>query len=142
RIGSMPGPMLSVIIPHIERLHCGPLTVRSHTDGSAAALVRMVQQNRLDATLLLEIHGSDAPTPEGVRRIVLVPAEPVFVALSERHPLASKDVVDLADLADERWVCDPTDDYGTAYLRKACRDSGFEPNVAFEVSDASTARGF
>jgi DNA-binding transcriptional LysR family regulator len=137
-----PGPILSAIIPHIERLHCGPLTVRSHTDGSAAALIRMVQQNRLDATLLLEIHGYDAPTPEGVRREVLVPAEPIFIALSERHPLATKDIVDLADLADERWVCDPTDDYGTAYLRKACRDAGFEPNIAYEVSDTGTARGF
>jgi DNA-binding transcriptional LysR family regulator len=155
RIGSMPGPMLSAIIPHIERLHCassspltgahphlGPLTVRSHTDGSAAALIRMVQQNRLDATLLLEIHGYDALTPEGLRRVVLVPAEPVFIALPERHPLAAKDVIDLADLAEERWVCDPTDDYGTAYLRKACRDSGFEPIIAYEVSDTGTARGF
>ena len=141
RIGSMPGPILSAFIPHVERLHCGVLTVRSHTDGSAAALIRMVQQNRLDATLLLDL-GPESPPPEGLRRIVLVPAEPIFVALSERHPLAAKDVVDLADLAEERWVCDPSDDYGTAFLRKACRDAGFDPKIAYEVGDTGTAKGF
>jgi len=145
RIGAMPGPILSAIIPHIVRLHaqCGPLTVRTHTDGSAAGLMRAVQQNRLDATLLLEIHGYDTPTPEGLKRVVLVASEPIFVALPEHHPLAAKEVVDLADLAKERWVCDPTDDLGgTAYLRKACRDAGFEPNIAYEASDTGTARGF
>lgn len=141
RIGSMPGPILAAFIPHVERLHCGVLTVRSHTDGSAAALIRMVQQNRLDATLLLDL-GPESPPPEGLRRIVLVPAEPIFVALSERHPLAAKDVVDLADLAEERWVCDPSDDYGTAFLRKACRDAGFDPKIAYEVGDTGTAKGF
>lgn len=141
RIGSMPGPILSAFIPHVERLHCGPLTVRSHTDGSAAALIRMVQQNRLDATLLLDL-GPESLPPEGLRRVVLVPAEPIFVALAERHPLAAKDVIGLADLAEERWVCDPSDDYGTAFLRKACRDAGFEPNIAYEVGDTGTAKGF
>jgi len=145
RIGAMPGPILSRIVPHIVRLHapCGPLTVRTHTDASAAGLMRAVQQNRLDATLLMEIHGYDTPTPDGLKRTVLVPAEPIFVAISEHHPLAAKEIVDLADLAGERWVCDPTDDFGgTAYLRKACRDAGFEPNIAYEASDTGTARGF
>lgn len=145
RFGAMPGPILSAIIPHIVRLHepCGQLTVRTHTDGSAAALLRAVQQNRLDATLLMEIQGYDTPTPEGLKRVVVVPIEPIFVALSEHHPLASKEIVELVDLSDERWVCDPTDDFGgTAYLRKACRDVGFEPNIAYEASDTGTARGF
>jgi molybdate transport repressor ModE-like protein len=144
RIGSMPGPLLAAIIPHIVRLYaqCGPLTVRTHTDGSAAALLRAVQQNRLDAALLMETEGYTTQTPEGLKRIVLVPVEPIFVALSEQHPLAAKEIVDLGDLAGERWVCDPTDDFGTAYLRKACRDAGFEPNIAYEASDTSSARGF
>lgn len=145
RFGAMPGPILSVIIPHIMRLHeaCGPLTVRTHTDGSAAGLLRAVQQNRLDATLLMEIQGFATPTPEGLKWVVVVPVEPIFVALSEQHPLASKDIVDLVDLAGEKWVCDPTDDFGgTAYLRKACREAGFEPNIAYEASDTGTARGF
>ena len=149
RFGSMPGPLLAAIIPHVVRLHGRsgpnnqPLSVRSHTDPSVVGLLRMVQQNRLDAALITDIAGYETPTPDGIGRVVLVPVEPIFVALSEQHPLAVEDIVDLADLAGEQWVVDPNDDLGgTAYLRKACREAGFEPNIAHQVSDGATARNF
>jgi DNA-binding transcriptional LysR family regulator len=148
RMGSMPGPLLAAMVPHIVRLygksapHGGTLAVRSHTDASLIGLVRMVQQNRLDAALMMDIIGYETPTPEGVKRAVLVATEPMFVALSERHRLAGKEIIDLRELDGEQWVVDPGDDLGPAYLRKACRDAGFEPVIAHQVTDVGTARGF
>lgn len=145
RMGSMPGPLLSTVIPQISRLvgNARGLRVHSHTDASATTLLRMVQTRRLDAAFVADIVGFETPTPDGVRREVLVPIEPVFVGLSERHPLAGNEIINLSELADEQWLADPNDDLGgTAYLRKACRDAGFEPAITSEVSDGATARAF
>lgn len=144
RMGGMPGPLLPAAIHQLTRLHDrSELTVRAHTDSSSKALLRMVQAGQLDAAFVSDIVGYEAATPDGVRRTVLVPAEPVFVGLSEDHPLAGEQVIELGDLAGEQWLVDPNDDLGgTAYLLQACRAAGFEPKINNEVSDGATARAF
>lgn len=143
RLGGMPGPLLPAVIGQLVRQHGGALTLRAHADTSMSALLRRVQEGHLDAAFIADFAEYETATPPGVQREVLVPVEPVFVGLADDHPLAAQDVVDLRDLADEQWLVDPTDDLGgTPYLRKACREAGFEPHVANEVSDSATARAF
>ncbi|SFP28843.1 DNA-binding transcriptional regulator, LysR family [Amycolatopsis arida] len=143
RLGSVPGPLLPTTVSRLVDAAEHTLEVHAHTEASVAALLGLVQAGRLDAAMVAQISGFEIPLPEGVRRSVIVPVEPVFVALSEQHPLAGKEVVDLAELADEQWLVDPQEDFGgAAFLRAACRDAGFEPVIAHEVSDVSTARGF
>lgn len=143
RMGGMTGPLLPAVIHQLVRQNRGGLAIRAHADTSMSALVRMVQEGQLDAAFIADFAGYETPTPSGVHREVLVPVEPVFVGLADTHPLAAKEVVDLADLADAQWLVDPTDDLGgTPYLRKACREAGFEPHVANQVSDSATARAF
>lgn len=143
RLGGMTGPLLPALVHQLVRKYGGTLAIRAHAETSASALLRMVQEGQLDAAFVVDIAGYDTPTPVGVHREVLVPVEPIFVGLGDQHPLAAKEVIDLADLADAQWLIDPTDDLGgIPYLRKACRDAGFEPNVANEVSDSATARAF
>lgn len=143
RLGGMPGPLLPAAIGQLMRQYGGALRLRAHAETSMSALVRRVQEGQLDAAFVAEFEGYETGTPPGVQREVLVPVEPVFVGLADHHPLAEKEVVDLRDLADEQWLVDPTDDLGgTPYLRTACREAGFEPNVANEVSDSATARAF
>jgi DNA-binding transcriptional LysR family regulator len=143
RLGGMPGPLLPAVIHQLTRQNRGELTLRTHAETSMSTLLRRVQDGQLDAAFIADFAGYETPTPAGVQREVLVPAEPVFIGLADDHPLAARDVVDLRDLADAQWLIDPTDDLGgTPYLRKACRDAGFEPHIAHEVSDSATARAF
>ena len=150
RLGSLAGPLLPAVLPRIVELYdrgrnpARPqLEIHAHTDASMAALLALVHAGRLDVAVIAQTIGFETAVPEGVRTSVIVPVEPVFVAFAEDHPLAAKDVVELAELAGERWLVDPQEDLGgAAYLRAAGRRAGFEPMIAHEVSDVSTARGF
>ncbi|WP_327066224.1 LysR family transcriptional regulator [Kitasatospora sp. NBC_01302] len=59
------------------------------------------------------------------RRCVLLPAD---------HPLAAAPTVELADLAEERWVLES----GRARFLAACRQAGFTPRVAATSDDQLT----
>ncbi|WP_181043801.1 LysR family transcriptional regulator [Actinokineospora auranticolor] len=147
RLGGRPSPLLSVIVPRLAALRGeedGPaVSVQVHTDPSAAALQGRVRAGRLDAAVLCDVIGFEIGATEGVRREVLVPVEPEFVALSEAHRLADREVIDLADLAEENWMIDPQEDHGgLGPLRAACRAAGFEPRITHEISDSSSAREF
>ncbi|MCP2268672.1 DNA-binding transcriptional regulator, LysR family [Actinokineospora diospyrosa] len=150
KIGGRPSPLLSAVVPLLSAAYAAlhgpdapPLGVQVHTDPSAAALQGRVRAGRLDAAVLCDVIGFEIGAAEGVRREVVVEVEPEFVALSERHPLAERDVIDLADLAGENWMIDPQEDHGgVGPLRAACRAAGFEPRITHEISDSSSAREF
>ncbi|RLK61196.1 DNA-binding transcriptional LysR family regulator [Actinokineospora cianjurensis] len=150
KIGGRPSPLLSVVVPRLGAAYAAlhgpdapPLSVQVHTDPSAAALQGRVRAGRLDAAVLCDVIGFEIGTAEGVRRELVLAREPEFVALSERHPLAHHDVIDLADLAGENWMIDPQEDHGgIGPLRAACRAAGFEPRITHEISDSNSAREF
>jgi DNA-binding transcriptional LysR family regulator len=143
RMGGLPGALLPGIIHQLTRQRPGQLSVRAHVETSPSTLLHMVQDGQLDATYVADVVGFESSTPNGVRREVLIPAEPLFVGLGEDHPLAAKEVIELRELAGEQWLFDPTDDFTlVSHLRKACRAAGFEPNLSNEVSDGTTARAF
>ncbi|WP_051386455.1 LysR family transcriptional regulator [Actinokineospora inagensis] len=150
RIGGRPSPLLSVVVPRLVAAHAAergpdapPLSVQVHTDPSAAALQGRVRAGRLDAAVLSDVIGFEIGPAEGVRRDLVVPVEPEFVALAERHPLADRAMIDLADLAGENWMIDPQEDHGgLGPLRAACRAAGFEPRITHEISDSTSAREF
>src|SRR3954449_8311935 len=67
--------------------------------------------------------------------------DPLSVALPAGHPLAERDEIALADLADERWVSPPPDAPYSRLLRQLCREhGGFEPDVGFETADIAMAQ--
>ncbi len=150
RIGGYPGALLSALVPRVLALFADehgpdsePLTTQVHTDPSTAALFARVKAGRVDAAFVVNVIGFEAAPVEAVHQEVIVPVEPQFVALSERHPLAASAAIDLADLATEPWLIDPQEDHGAvSALRWACRRAGFEPRITHEVSDAAAARDF
>ncbi|WP_156756625.1 LysR family transcriptional regulator [Actinokineospora pegani] len=150
RLGGFPGPLLSVVTTRLADLYArqrGPDAPRPavsvHTDPSAAAVLARVKAGRLDAAVVIDYLGFEIPEVEGVRRAVVVPREPQFVAIAEDHPLAAAETIDLVDLAGEDWLVDPQEDHGgVGPLRHACRAAGFEPRINHQISDASSAREF
>lgn len=100
-----------------------------HLDASAHTLLRMVEANQLDAVFVHEVEGSPLQIPDGLELYVLVEREPQFVALSATHPLASRAVLSLGELADERWMVDPTADGEWTGLRRMFSEAGINPRV-------------
>lgn len=59
-------------------------------------------------------------------------SEQVLLLVSNQHPLAGQDTVDLCNFKDERFIFNNSD-FGIAEIGSSfCRDAGFEPKLLFE----------
>ncbi|BCJ27278.1 LysR family transcriptional regulator [Actinocatenispora sera] len=103
-------------------------------------LAQDLESRRLDFAVLDECAGVPLPTSDRLDTRLLV-AEPVFVALSEGHPLAERPTVELADLAPEDWAIAPMrDGNDQVVLSRACAVAGFRPRIRHEVNEPATCR--
>ncbi|RCG26066.1 LysR family transcriptional regulator [Streptomyces diacarni] len=102
------------------------------TDVSANTLLRMVAGNQLDAAFVHEVEGSPLRVPDGVELRVLVRREPQFVAVHETHAAARAGrAVALAELADQKWMVDPSVDGDWDGLRRVFVDAGVDPRIVY-----------
>ncbi|GGT39240.1 small neutral protease regulatory protein [Streptomyces purpureus] len=100
-----------------------------HMDVSANALLRMVAAGQLDVAFVHEVEGCPLRVPDGLVRRVLVDREPQFISMARDHPAAAEPVVDLTDLAADRWMVDPTVDGEWDGLRRVLAEAGIDPPV-------------
>ncbi|MET9955821.1 LysR family transcriptional regulator [Streptomyces sp. NPDC006339] len=96
-------------------------------DVSAHALLRTVAAGQLDVAFVHEVEGCPLRVPDGLRGRVLVEREPQFVSMARDHPAAAREVVDLADLAHDRWAVDPAVDGEWDGLRRVLGAAGLDP---------------
>jgi DNA-binding transcriptional LysR family regulator len=100
-----------------------------HVDVSANALLRMVAAGQLDVAFVHEVEGCPLLVPDGLALRVLVEREPQFVSMARDHPAAASAVVDLTELAHDRWMVDPTVDGEWDGLRRVLCAAGIDPTV-------------
>ncbi|MEO3975822.1 LysR family transcriptional regulator [Streptomyces sp. CAU 1734] len=100
-----------------------------HMDVSANALLRMVAAGQLDVAFVHEVEGCPLLVPDGLTARVLVEREPQFISMTRDHPAAAAPVVELADLAEDRWIVDPTVDGEWDGLRRVFGEAGLNPRV-------------
>lgn len=98
-------------------------------DVSANALLRMVASGQLDVAYVHEVEGSPLRVPAGLELRVLMEREPQFVSMSRDHPAARRPVVELQDLAADRWTVDPSVDGEWDGLRRVFAGAGLDPPV-------------
>jgi DNA-binding transcriptional LysR family regulator len=72
----------------------------------------------------------------------LVLTENMHIALPKDHPLAARQVVPIAELADLEWLCGSRPSSCGEVVVRACRDAGFEPRIGFESDDYHVMQGF
>ncbi|MFJ2609604.1 LysR family transcriptional regulator [Streptomyces sp. NPDC091279] len=100
-----------------------------HMNVSSNALLHMVADGQLDVAFVHEVEGLPLRVPEGLRLRVLVGREPQFVSLPADHPATRDPVVDLRDLAQDRWMIDPTVDGEWDAVQHMFRAAGINPLV-------------
>lgn len=98
-------------------------------DVSAHALLGSVEAGRLDVAFVHEVEGSPLTLPDGLVQRVLLDREPQFISLSRDHPAARRQVVELGDLAGDRWMVDPTVDGEWDGVRRVLGAAGIDPPV-------------
>ncbi|MER7194655.1 LysR family transcriptional regulator [Streptomyces flaveolus] len=113
----------------LRRLRHPGLEPTLQMDVSANALLRRVGDGQLDVAFVHEVEGCPLHVPEGLRLRVLIEREPQFVMLPADHPAAARPVVHLTDLADDRWMVDPTVDGEWDGVHRMLRAVGLDPRV-------------
>lgn len=130
RVGSTGSPAVPGWLRRLRaRLPEADTTI--HMDVSANTLLRMVAANQLDAVFVHEVEGAPLNVPEGVEAHVLVEREPQFVALPDTHPTAARPELRLTDLAQDRWMVDPSADGDWPGLRRVFAEAGINPRVVY-----------
>lgn len=98
------------------------------------------EDERTDVELL--VAPRDFVAPPGFRSQPLI--DESYVALvPASHPLAERGSIELADLADERWIAhDNEHAWCVINLRRACVAAGFTPNYSVRTTNHTTAIAF
>ncbi|MEU2676547.1 LysR family transcriptional regulator [Streptomyces sp. NPDC007107] len=98
-------------------------------DVSARSLLGAVAEGRLDVAFVHEVEGFPLTVPDGLEQRVLLDREPQFISLARDHPAAGLPVVDLDDLAGDRWMVDPSVDGEWDGVRRVLGAAGLDPPV-------------
>jgi len=131
RIGATNGPIAGGLVRRLTAAHPGA-AVSIHSTLSENEICERVSDDLLDYALIGVCADSIPAAPGLVWQPVAVDA--VWMLLCDRHPLAGRDEIALAELADEQWVSAPGDeDCFNECVSAACGRAGFAPKPAFEI---------
>jgi DNA-binding transcriptional LysR family regulator len=131
RIGGVNSPILGGLV-HRLTAEQPQAHISTYASWSVDELSRMVLSGRLDYALSGAC-GDAVPSHDLGLAWRAVSVDAVFVMLPEAHPLAARTEVDLAELADERWVAAPGDGcFGDCFVA-ACARAGFTPTKVYET---------
>ena len=103
---------------------------------SSDELAETVVDGRVDFAVVGVCADAPPPTQHGLTWRT-VTTDPVFVLLPERHALAGRAEVELAELAGEDWAAIPVDGCFTGCFAAACARAGFTPRTLYEADAAS-----
>jgi DNA-binding transcriptional LysR family regulator len=137
RIGAFPSALASVIPAAIARLReLRPEVQVEATEASGEQLGAAVAAGELHAAMCFQDAEAPPRRPEGTERHELG-GERMLAMVAADHPLAGRESIRLAELADETWTA-PSRDH---LIYRACVAAGFEPRIAFVTRDVLAARG-
>jgi len=134
RLGAFASAAAHLVPGALARLTGVRIVLRQvETDAAYVALAR----GELDLALTFDYALDPVPLPTGLRRSLVV-REPVVAVLAAGHPLASRQFVDLADLAGDTWVATPQACLRLDLVREL---AAVRPELRFEGDDFHTVIG-
>jgi DNA-binding transcriptional LysR family regulator len=137
RVGAFPSALATVVPGAIVRLREQLPDVQVEAgEASGEQLGEMVAAGELHAAMCFQDAEQPPRRPEGTERHDLG-TEAMLAVTATDHPLATRERVAIADLADETWTA-PSRDH---LIHRACVEAGFEPRIAFVTRDVLAARG-
>jgi molybdate transport repressor ModE-like protein len=142
RLASFPSASATLLTEAVSIFHERHPNVRlSIADAEPEESLPRLRGGELDLALSFDYATVPSTEDRDLER-TLVLTESMYVALPERHPLAKRPNVPLAELAEERWLCGSRPSSCGEVVFRACRDAGFEPKVGFESDDYHVMQGF
>ena len=142
RLASFPSASATVLTEAVALFHRRHPDVRlSVADAEPEDSLPRLRGGDLDLALSFDYPSVPTPEERDLER-TLVLTESMYVALPADHPLAKREVVPLAELADYEWLCGSRPSSCGEVVVAACRNAGFEPKIGFESDDYHVMQGF
>jgi DNA-binding transcriptional LysR family regulator len=137
RIGAFPTALSGFVPAAVHRLRArSPELKVTVEEGLSDHLPLRVQSGELHVAVVFQDAARPRREHPGLERRDLL-RERFVVALPPDHPLAARDAVRLADLADDDWTSVSTD----GMTVRACRAAGFEPRLVSITRDQLAITG-
>ncbi|GAA1904717.1 LysR family transcriptional regulator [Streptantibioticus ferralitis] len=99
--------------------------------------VDLVTRGVVDLAVAHDWDIAPLPAPDGLARAV-IGEDRCDVLVPAGDPLARRDTLVRADLADARWICQPPGTVCHDWLLRTLRAAGTEPDVAYHVAEYHT----
>jgi DNA-binding transcriptional LysR family regulator len=96
-----------------------------------------VVRGELTVAVVHDWHNTPLALPDELTRVKLG-TDPADILMPSSHPLAEREVVRPADLAGERWICQPEGSICHDWLVRTMRKAGYDPRVAYSVAEYQT----
>jgi molybdate transport repressor ModE-like protein len=142
RLASFPSASATLLTEAVSIFHRRHPKVRlSVADAEPEVSLPRLRGGEVDLALSFDYPLVPEPEERDLER-TLVLTESMHLALPKRHPLAERQVVPLAELSDEVWLCGSCPSSCGEVVLRACRDAGFEPRVGFSSDDYHVMQGF
>jgi molybdate transport repressor ModE-like protein len=142
RLASFPSASATVLTEAVSVFHGRHPKVRlTIAEAEPEQSLPRLKGGELDLALSFD-YPSVPSAPDRDLELTLLLAESMHLALPKTHPLAERQVVPLAELSAERWLCGSRPSSCGEVIFRACRDAGFEPQVGFESDDYHVMQGF
>jgi DNA-binding transcriptional LysR family regulator len=115
----------------------------SVTEAEPEQSLPMLRAAEVDAAVVFDYESLPSSTLEDRDvDIGLLLTESMYLGLPKSHPLAARDRVPMAELADEAWLCGTRPSSCSQAVVEACRAAGFEPRIAFESDEYAVLQGY
>jgi molybdate transport repressor ModE-like protein len=142
RLASFPSASATVLTEAVSVFHGRHPKVRlSIAEAEPELSLPRLKGGELDLALSFD-YPSVPGAPDRDLELTLLLTESMHLALPKKHPLAERQVVPLAELSEERWLCGSRPSSCGEVVFRTCRDAGFEPQVGFESDDYHVMQGF
>jgi DNA-binding transcriptional LysR family regulator len=142
RLASFPSASATVLTEAVSIFHGRHPKVRlSIAEAEPEESVPRLRGGELDLALTFDYPSVPTVEERDLERTLIL-TEAMHLALPKRHPLADRQVVPLAELAEEEWLCGTRPSSCGEVVISCCRNAGFEPRIGFESDDYHVMQGF
>lgn len=142
RLASFPSASATVLTEAVSVFHRRHPGVRlSVADAEPEESLPRLRGGEIDLALTFDYASVPMEDERDLDRTLLL-SESMHIALPKDHPLAERQVVPLAELADHEWLCGSRPSSCGEAVVQACRNAGFEPTIGFESDDYHVMQGF
>lgn len=141
--GMLRGTINVGAISSLEKIEFGKLISKFYEDnpgltinvcrGNSITLLEDLERQNIDIAFLTRPATGNYPNVH----FETIGFDEYLLAVPENHPIAKSDVVDLADLKNEKFIIHEQNQAVSGLCLRACAAAGFEPNIICRI-DAAT----